>query len=425
MKVLMLNTYDEHGGAAKAAFRLNRGMHAIGIDSHLLVQAKTGNAAEVSGATNPVRKIFYGIRTFLGTVPVRMYPKKPVNNFTPAMMPDCLAREITRFAPDVAHLHWIGAGFMRVETLQKIRIPLVWTLHDSWAFTGGCHMPYDCTRYRENCGSCPILGSQRREDLSWRVLQRKNKAWCGLNLTVVTPSRWLANCARKSSLFRDRRIEVIPNGIDLSIFKPTPKQRARDLLELPRNKKLILFGGINSTSDPNKGFQFLLPALKNLSSRSRKQDIELLVFGSSVPGKPLEFNMRISYLGRLQDESSLALLYSAADLLVVPSRQENLPNTILESMACGTPCVAFNQGGIPEIIDHGLNGYLANPFDQEDLAHGIGSLLGDDRLRQSMAINARQKVKADFSLQTAVRRYGDLYGELLSGGILPLSASHE
>ena len=242
-----------------------------------------------------------------------------------------------------------------------------------------------------------------------------------MNLTVVTPSRWLANCARKSSLFRDRRIEVIPNGIDLSIFKPTPKQRARDLLELPRNKKLILFGGINSTSDPNKGFQFLLPALKNLSSRSRKQDIELLVFGSSVPGKPLEFNMRISYLGRLQDESSLALLYSAADLLVVPSRQENLPNTILESMACGTPCVAFNQGGIPEIIDHGLNGYLANPFDQEDLAHGIGSLLGDDRLRQSMAINARQKVKADFSLQTAVRRYGDLYGELLSGGILPLS----
>lgn len=413
MKVLMLNTYDEYGGAAKAAFRLNRGMRTIGVDSHLLVQGKTGDASEVYGTTNPIIKLVYGIRTFLGTVPVRMYPQKPVNNFTPAMMPDFLAGKVARFAPDIAHLHWIGAGFMRVETLQKIKVPIVWTLHDSWAFTGGCHMPYECTRYEENCGLCPVLGSRRREDLSWRVLQRKKRAWRGLNLTIVTPSRWLANHARHSALFHDMPVKVIPNGLDLSIFRPSPQKTGREMLKLPQNKKLILFGGINSTSDPNKGFHFLLTALKSLTTKGREHDVELVVFGTSGPAKPLEFNMKVHSLGRLQDETRLARLYSAVDLLVVPSRQENLPNTILESMACGTPCVAFSQGGIPEIIDHGLNGYLAKPFEPEDLAHWIDSLLVNDRQRHSMSSKARQKIEAEFSLHAATKRYGNLYEELL------------
>jgi glycosyltransferase involved in cell wall biosynthesis len=415
MKVLMVNTYDEWGGAARAAFRLNRGMRANGIDSRLLVQGKTSDATDVLGTNNPLVKIAYGIRTVLGTMPVRLYPNKPINNFTPALMPDNLAGKVADIASDIVHLHWVAAGFMRLETLSKIKQPIVWTLHDSWAFTGGCHMPYECFRYRETCGSCPVLGSQRERDLSRRVWQRKRGAWRGLNLTVVTPSHWLAECARSSSLFRDTRIEVIPNGLDLSTFKPIDKRLARDLLGLSQARKLILFGGVSSTSDPNKGFQFLLPALRSLATRGWQQDAELMVFGSSEPDNAPRFGMKVNYLGRLHEDVRLGLLYSAADLFVAPSMQENLPNTVMESMACGTPCVAFNQGGMPDLIDHEKTGYMAQPFDEDDLAKGIEWLLKNDGIRQEISRHCRRKVEKSFALEKVAKQYVELYRAILKG----------
>jgi len=302
---------------------------------------------------------------------------------------------------------------MRVETLNKFQKPLIWTLHDSWAFTGGCHMPYDCVRYRESCGSCPVLGSRREADLSRWVWRRKMRAWRDLNLTLVTPSRWLAECAGASSLFRNTRIEVIPNGLNLTIFKPIDKLFARDLLRLPKNKKLILFGGVSITSDPNKGFQFLLPALNSVAAKGWQHDAELMVFGSSEPDSSPNFGMKVNYYGRLHEEFSLALLYSAADMFLAPSMQENLPYTIMESMACGTPCVAFNQGGVPDLIEHERNGYLARPFDKDDLAKGIEWLLKEDGIRLEMSVLSRRKVEDMFSLDTVAKRYVELYEEVL------------
>jgi glycosyltransferase involved in cell wall biosynthesis len=413
MKVLMLNTYDEWGGAAKAAFRLNRGLQGIGIDSRLLVQGKTSDAKDVIGRKGPVARIAYGLRTVVGTMPVRLYPKKPVYNFSPALMPDGLAKKVAGIAPDIVHLHWLGAGFMRVETLGRLKQPLVWTLHDSWAFTGGCHMPYDCVRYRETCGSCPVLGSRHEADLSRRVWRRKEKAWRGLALTVVTPSRWLAGCAKTSSLFRDTRIEVIPNGLDLSAFKPVDKRLARDLLGLSQHKKFILFGGIGITSDPNKGFQFLLPALRSVAARGWQQDTELMVFGSSEPDNAPAFGMKANYLGRLRDDAKLALLYSAADVFVAPSMQENLPYTVMESMSCGTPCVAFNQGGMSDLIDHGQTGYIAQSFDEHDLAKGIELFLKNDETRQEASSHCRRKVEDMFALEKVAGQYAELYRTIL------------
>jgi glycosyltransferase involved in cell wall biosynthesis len=412
MKVLMLNTYDERGGAAKAAFRLNKGVRGLGIDSQLLVQRKTLDTEDVVGPKNSLARIVYGIRSVLGTMPVRFYPHKPINNFSPALMPDFLAGKVETIAPDLVHLHWLGAGFMRLETLPKIKQPLVWTLHDSWPFTGGCHMPYECVRYRESCGFCPVLGSSHENDLSRWTWQRKSRAFRGLNLTVVTPSRWLADCAGTSSLFRDRRIEVIPNGLDLSIFKPTDKQQARDLLGLPQNRKFILFGGISSTDDPNKGFQLLLPALRRLVARGGQDDTELVVFGSAVPENPPDFGMKVHYLGRLYDDVRLALVYVAADLFIAPSLQENLPYTVMEAMACGTPCVAFNQGGVSDLIDHEVTGYLARPFVEEDLARGIAWLLINDEIRQEVSLRCRRKVEERFALAKVAARYVELYGSI-------------
>jgi glycosyltransferase involved in cell wall biosynthesis len=413
MNILMLSTYDVWGGAAKAAARLNRGLQDIGIDARMLVQSKSSDAKDVIGTGDPLVKFLYGVRTYLGTLPVRFYPNKPVNNFTPALMPDNLAGRVLGLAPDILHLHWLGAGFMRVETLRKFQMPIVWTLHDSWAFTGGCHMPYECVRYREMCGFCPVLGSKHEADLSRWVWRRKKKVLKGLNLTLVAPSRWLAECVMSSALLRDARLEVIPNGLDVTLFKPIDKHFARDLLGLSQDKKYILFGAVNSTSDPNKGFRYLLPAIQILSAKLRQDNTELMIFGSSEPAELPPFGIKATYLGRLHEETSLAILYSAADIFVFPSVQETLGYTAMEAMACGTPCVAFRQGGVPDLIDHEQNGYLALPFEPEDLARGIEWILEDDTQREALSKAAREKVEKEFDLSIVARRYADLYRDVL------------
>lgn len=414
MKVLMLNTFDEWGGAARAAFRLHRGIRESGIDSRLMVQFKTGDAIDVICNTHPLVKLTRQAKLVLDSMPVRLYPNSPIHNFSSALLPQMLAGKVSAMDYDLLHLHWVAGGFLRLETLGKFGKPLVWTLHDSWPFTGGCHVPFECVRYRQRCGGCPVLGSSREKDLSRWVWRRKEKAWRNLKLTVVAPSRWLADCAKSSALFREVRVEVIPNGLDLALFKPVDKRLARELLGLPQDKKLILFGAFGGHGDPNKGFSLLLAALQKMSAGSWKDTAELIVFGSSEPACAVPFGMKARYLGRLHDDISLVLAYAAADVFVAPSMLENLSNMVMESMACGTPCVAFNQGGMPDLVEHGRTGYLARPFESDDLATGIGGVLEDDVARQEMARRSRRKVEEDFALDKVAHRYAALYREILA-----------
>jgi glycosyltransferase involved in cell wall biosynthesis len=410
----MLNTFDEGGGAARAAFRLHRGVRGLGIDSRLMVQFKSGDAEDVICNTTPLGKLARRGRLALNMLPAQLYPNRPIENFTPAWLPQTLAGKVAAVDHDILHLHWLAAGFLRLETLKKFRRPLVWTLHDSWAFTGGCHVPFECVRYRERCGACPVLGSSREEDLSRWVWERKERSWQNLKLTVVTPSRWLADCARSSALFRDVRVEVIPNGLDLALFKPTDKRLARKLLGLPQDKKLILFGGVAGTRDRNKGFSLLLTAMQILSSAGWKDTAELMVFGASASAGTPSSGMKARYLGKLHDDIRLVLLYAAADVFVAPSILENLSNTVMEAMACGTPCVAFDQGGMTDLIEHGRTGYLARPYDPDDLAAGIDGVLENDAVRQGMALRSRRKVEEEFDLEKVSQRYSSLYREILA-----------
>jgi glycosyltransferase involved in cell wall biosynthesis len=212
---------------------------------------------------------------------------------------------------------------------------------------------------------------------------------------------------------RDTRIEVIPNGLDLQRYRPIDKMVAREALSLPKDRKLILFGGVSSTSDRNKGFHLLAAALRELAADGWGDQAELLVFGSPAPTSPPDLGMQANYLGWLHDDISVSLLYAAADVFVAPSIQENLPNTILESMACGTPCVAFRQGGVPDLVDHEQNGYLAKPFEPGDLARGIAWVLGNENLRHTLSIRARQKIERNFSLGHVAKQHAALYDELM------------
>ncbi len=243
--------------------------------------------------------------------------------------------------------------------------------------------------------------------------QRKAKAWKNLNLTIVTPSSWLADCARSSSLFQDRRVEAIPNGLDTEKYKPIERRLARNLLKLPQEKHLLLFGAVSATSDPRKGFHLLQSALEHLSQSGWQDQIELVVFGSSEPSNPPDLGFKIHYLGRFYDDISLALVYAAADVFIAPSIQDNLPNTIMEALACGTPCVGFNIGGIPEMIEHKQNGYLAQPYKIEDLARGIGWTIENQERHQKLCSRAREKAEQEFTQQIQASRYLSLFAEVL------------
>lgn len=412
MKILHLSTSDIEGGAARAAYRLHQGLQGAGVTSQMLVRAKISGDQTVVDSKALLTKLGPN----LNNLPLKLYPTRDRTMFSPQLFPDAIAPKVAQLNPDIIHLHWICNGFLQIDTLAKFNKPLVWTLHDMWPFTGGCHYTQGCDRYTDSCGACPQLESTRTSDLSHWVWQRKARYWKGLNLTIVSPSQWLADCARKSSLFKDVRIEVIPHGLDSKKYKPINQNVARELLNLPHEKQLVLFGAAGvATGDPRKGFHLLQSGLQTLKQRGWQDRIELVVFGASQPEQAIDLGFKVHYLGRLNDDISLALLYSGADVMVVPSIEEAFGQTASESLACGTPVVAFKATGLKDIIAHQQNGYLAKPFEVEDLALGIAWVLEDAERHQKLQISARTKAEQEFTLELQAQRYLTLLKKIVDG----------
>ncbi|MBV6623423.1 MAG: glycosyltransferase family 4 protein [Rivularia sp. (in: Bacteria)] len=412
MNTLILSTFDISGGAAKAAFRLHHGLKKIDINSRMLVQYKTSSDSTVIGHKNKFEKLVNQMRPTLDNLPLKFYPNHEYATFSPQYFPDFIHSKIKHLStniPDIINLHWV-CGYLKIESIAKFKQPLVWTLHDMSAFTGGCHYSLDCDRYLKSCGACIQLDSKQEADLSRWIWKRKAKAWQNLDLTVVTPSYWLAKVARQSSLFKNYPIKVIPNGIDIQKYQAIDKNIARKLLNLPLDKQLILSGAANS-SYIRKGMHLLEKALQHL--RDNKNQVELVFFGSFSPKKEYKTDFKCHYMGNLHDDISLALVYAAADVFVAASIQDNLPNTVMESLACGTPCVAFNIGGMIDMIEHQGNGYLAQPFDVESLAKGIDWILSNS-YPQKICDRARKKVEQEFNLELQARRYSQLFSEIIN-----------
>jgi len=414
MNSLLLSTSDIDGGAARAAYRLHQGLQRINVNSQMLVQSKSSSdRAVIAPATNLAVSLASSRVTF-DALPLKLYPQRPKVPFSLQWFPDSVLPKITQLNPDIINLHWINAGYIQAETIAKLKKPVVWTLHDMWAFTGGCHYSQECDRYTKSCGQCPQLGSIKNQDLSRWVWQRKATAWKKADLTIVALSQWMADCARASSLFKDLRIELIHNGIDIERYRPIDRVFARELLRLPQDKKLILFGSLNATSDPRKGFHFLQPALQQLSQAGWHDQIELVIFGSSRPQHSPDLAFRTHYLGTLSDDLSLAVVYSAADIFILPSTQENLANTVMEAMACGTPCIAFDIGGMPDMIEHQKTGFLVPPYEVADIAKGIAWILESEERYQKLSYHARKKVEGEFTQELQSRRYLSLFTQILN-----------
>ena len=411
MKVLHINASDRDGGAAIAAMRIHRGLRSMGIQSVFLTQKNLSGDVDVffpKGKKNRLKTLFNSQFDPL----IRQLLHAETNHpWSMGVAPfDVISPFLSDASFDVIHLHWINSGFLDITTLKSIKTPMVWLLHDSWALTGGCHIPFDCVRYETGCHNCPELDKRARFDIAQWGFQRKRKSY-PKSMHIVAPSQWLADVARSSVLFSGYDIRVIPNGVDIQRYRPMDRRVARDVLGVPQDCKLILFGAMSATSDWNKGFDLLSEALERVCN-SVDFAAQIVVFGSEKPSIPPDFGMPTTYTGRLYDDFSLDLIYNAADVMVIPSRSENFPNVCLESLASGTPVVAFAIGGLLDQIEHKRNGYLARPYDTEDLANGIRWVLEDEERLHGLRYAARKRVESLFDLKVVARRYSELYKEI-------------
>jgi glycosyltransferase involved in cell wall biosynthesis len=406
MKVVHLNSVDISGGAAVASNRLHKGLRQKGVDSREVVGRKDSTDPTVHAPSAFSQTVLSKLYSLLDRLPARLYRGYNGQIFSTGWTSTNISEQVSDLNPDIVHLHWINAGFLRIEDLKKFDAPIVWTLHDMWPFTGGCHYSSDCTKYENRCGNCPVLGRTKESDLSRKVWTRKQQAWNDVEIDIIAPSKWMAQNARSSSLFDTMSVHQIPNGIDLSKYSPISDSVAQSLYNIPRDKEIILFGAANP-DDPRKGYDYLIEALNNI--RTHKNNVELVTFGSNPIDIQKDTTHDIRHIGRV-DTVGLIALYSAANMFVIPSLEDNLPNTVLESLACGTPVVAFDVGGISDMISHKRNGYLASPRNATSLSDGIRWVL-DRRVDVNFENIARKSV-SQFNLDEIVSEHMNLYRSL-------------
>lgn len=290
----------------------------------------------------------------------------------------------------------------------------MWRLADCWPFTGGCFYTDGCERYTGECGKCHLLRSADEQDITRQVMRRKQEALKDLDMTIVVPTHWLREMAERSTLFKDRRIVVIPNGLDLNVFYPEDKIAARKAFGIPLDKKIILFGA-GRVSFPRKGFHLLCEAMRELI-KTHGDEYHMVVFGGD--SRRMKLDIPATALGYIGKKSALRTLYSAADVMIVPSLEESFGQTVTEAMACATPVVSFEETGPASAIDHKENGYLAKYADAGDLARGIEWVLADEERLGMLAANARHKIETTYDIRVVAEQYHKLYNEMLGEEIM-------
>jgi glycosyltransferase involved in cell wall biosynthesis len=420
MNVVFINTSDSSGGAAIACVRLQKALEKhTSIQSKILVQEqKTENPAVTSIANTSFKKQLVWARFIAERLLFLPYERSKEIRFLfnrGMVGVDISLHPLVQNA-DIIHLHWVNFGFLSTASIKKLLAlgkPVVWTFHDMWPFTGGCHHSGACENYQIECGNCKFLKNPADKDISRKDWRAKNSAYQPNHFTAVGCSKWLTKRAKNSSLLADFRIESIPNPIDTTIFSPTSKIEARQKLNLPADKHLILFAAMRVNA-PMKGFSYFQEALNSLKEKhpGLSETIELLVFGQADDEALATLPFKTHKLGHLSDVNQIVRAYNAASVFVTPSLEENLPNTIMESFACGTPAVGFSIGGIPEMIDHQQNGYLSEYCSVDSLATGIQWVL-ENNTEGKLSEKAREKVLSSYAEDVVAKQYSQLYNSLL------------
>jgi len=420
MKVTLINTSDAGGGAPAACMRLLKALELKQVDVHMQVQEKTTGEERVSGINNtPAERLRIKFNLLYERLPFIWFKAKARAvrfAFSKANTGTDISQKPIVAEADILHLHWTNFGYLSISNIKQLfdtGKPIVWTLHDMWAFTGGCHYAGDCDHFTNQCGNCWMLRDASDNDISHSGWLRKADMYkAANNLVFVTCSNWLASVARTSSLLKGFRIEAIPNPIDTEIFSPKDKVVARTKWNISPTAKIILFGAANIL-DRRKGITYLVEALDDLKKNyTDTDDFEVVIFGKNKSFDVGQLPFKAYELSLINSQQDMAELYSLADVYVTPTIEDNLPNTVMESLACATPVVAFNTGGLPDMVDHLQNGYLAEFKSSADFAAGIHHVLNSDK-KSEFAANAREKVMKNFTNEIVASKYLAVYQSIL------------
>jgi len=410
MKVVILSNTDSGGGAAIAARRLNDALNNNGVPSHMLVlEKKSANDKVVALSLSPFRKkILKGFTYFEYLFQRKVLLKdKTVSMFSTNEVGVDVSQHPLIQDADVINIHWINFGFLSmrdIDRLYALNKPIVWTLHDMWLFTGGCHYAGDCKQFEQNCSACPIVYMKKTPSLLWR---KKELIFKNKKVSIIAPSQWLVDESKKASLTKNANSICVPNTLNSALFTNLNKVEACKKLGLDVSKKYILFSAANP-NDVRKGFSYFVEAVERLKKEyANHSQLELLVMGKEQKAFS-SLALKLNNLGFITSEEKAALIYSAASVFVIPSLEDNLPNTIMEALSCGTPCVGFAIGGIQEMIKTGVNGYLATPRDEKDLTKGIIEVLNSSL---NLEEGARNWMLEKYSNEVIAKQYLKVFNE--------------
>lgn len=416
MRILIVNTSENTGGAAVAANRLMVALNNNGVKAKMLVKEKNSDKLTVVGLKHPWHQQW----NFLWErfcIWLSMHLKKKHLFHVDIANSGTDITSLPEFQEaDVIHLHWVNQGMLSLKDIRKIieKKPVVWTMHDIWPATAICHLTLDCEAFKSACHHCKYLpGGGSKNDLSARIWKRKEQMLSGKRITFVACSKWLEGEARQSALLKGQRVTCIPNPIDPQFRCYGDKRQARQHLQLPQDKKLVLFVSQRVTNE-NKGMSYLIDACHLLAEQhpEMRQTTAVVVLGGQGDAFKDRLDFPVYSLGYVNNTDRIIDIYNAADVFVLPSLSDNLPNTIMEAMACGVPCVGFQVGGIPEMIDHQENGYVAAFRQADDLARGIRYVLYDADY-QSLSKNCVKKVATHYSQQSVANKYNKVYNEAI------------
>lgn len=416
MRILIINTSERTGGAAIAAGRLMEALKNNGIKAKMLVRDKQTDQISVVCLEHNWLTVWKFVWERIVIWKANRFKK---NNLFAVDIANT-GTDITTLPEfkqaDIIHLHWINQGMLSLANIRKILEsgkPIVWTMHDMWPCTGICHYARECTNYQQECHHCPLLytgGS--KNDLSARVFKKKKELFKIAPVTFVTCSRWLGQMAKSSALLTGQTVTSIPNPINTNLFKPRNKKEARTQCRLPQEGKLILFGSVKIT-DKRKGVDYLIESCRLLAEKhpELKTSLAVVAFGKQSQQLTNLLPFPVYALDYVSNEHDLVNIYNAVDLFVTPSLEDNLPNTIMEAMACGVPCVGFNVGGIPEMIDHLHNGYVAQYKSSADFANGIYWALAESEY-PVLSEQAYRKVLSNYSESIVAKKYVEVYNKV-------------
>ncbi|WEK19606.1 MAG: glycosyltransferase [Candidatus Pedobacter colombiensis] len=419
IKVLHINTYEGNGGAGRACLRLNDALNANGIDSRIMTYFKFKESA----VTEVFSKSPFQKAKAIVNILAERYLSKAVTKavkipFSLQWFGSSIVNHPLVKDTDIIHLHWINHGFLSpkfIGELGQLNKPIVWTFHDSNPLTGGCHVRYTCQQYLYECGNCPVLKNSNKNDFSHKTWKSKQKAYSKVNFSIISPSTWMGKCASEASLTKNHTGHVISNALDTDFFKPADKGESRRELGIDLGVKVILAGYMPSTDDRHKGLKELQETIQYLCADPGvdKDKLLLLFYGSNGEGIDLNIPIPYKFAGRIDNDDLLIKLYSAADVFLFPSIEESMGYTALESLSCGTPVAGFNTSGVPDVVVHKENGYLAKLYDTKSLAAGVQWILNEAD-GTALSLQARSWAVSKFSSQVIARQHIELYNKLMS-----------